>query len=324
MTTHCKLYDTAAMSGDVNLISDRPGMTYDGAIVPPVSVEAVTHGKLDIVTAEGDPVSLASAIAPHPYFGSEVRTLKKVTGGCVVLVRWDVPAPFYATDVADCICSLDASIVTQDSNGVSSWDDQSGTANASPTQATNSLKPVQMLAQADFAGRAVLDFDADHLAWSSYSTPATAAHMFIVLAVDAKPAATANESGAWDMGTSSQSDNSPTTTAPGNVYCGILTSNRYACGDPSEDITKAHILEIRSSNNSQEWEMLINGVQQHLVTSTTTFGWNASGRLGESDGGTLKLAARVAALHMFSGDLTGGEVDFLRKGLATRFGITLP
>ena len=323
---------TAALPGDVDLISARPGYFYDHRPIQSYSLSASTPGTVVLIDAFGN-LSVLPVLKGVQYLvAAPIIGQATSCGDLTVLWREQEPE-FRATHIPDCACWLDAAKVTADAAGnISLWDDMSTATDNSPAQAIVANQPVLIPSHRKFNGLAAVEFNsAKFLQWAGFANATSQVHIFMALALDKSPPQLAVESGLWHLNNSTNSDNYPQveSAAQGNkqeILLGAGSTQRpeittlQHLGSPDTiSLEKAHILEVVAT--TRNWIMYLNGKEIHSRPTGNVFDWNPAGKLGESQSPLFRLKGMVGAFIVYERQLTNTEASVVRCGLADRFKI---
>ncbi len=190
--------------------------------------------------------------------------------------------------------------VTLVSSKVSVWADQGGLGH-DYAQGTAGQRPTV----GTLAGQSAIRFDAvGNAALQVLKGPivsASAAHVFLVMKIDAEPPVT-YQGGLWRFGAAGANNHIPYTD--GNVYDGFGSTVRKGTGNPTLNLsTTVRLYEVITT--SSEWTSKIDG-GAHYTTATNTVGWDAVGSYLGADNyyGAVAMTGHVAEMVLCSAKLT--------------------
>ncbi len=226
---------------------------------------------------------------------------------------------FTPANLTSLYCWLDANAEAfADNDPVGTWTDQSGNGK-SVTQSTSGSKPT--FKTNIINGKPALRFDGtdDVLNWATNAlTGLTAAELFIVLKVDADPAAGATTSGIWTLGSHGGANTDAYPFTDSIIYDGAMSTVRKTTGNPTAVLTNPHIYNIVSM--SGEWTSRINEAV-HFTTATNTVGFASAAMIGLSIASNF-LKGYVAEFILCSAKLTNFKRSQVGDYLATKYGLT--
>lgn len=142
--------------------------------------------------------------------------------------------------------------------------------------------------------------------------------IFVVAQHDDDPASVASEAGWWDCGVTGAATLKVNTD--GAIYDGFGSITRTFTGNPSADLTNAHLYNVITQ--SGEWTSNINGVQ-HFTTGTNTVGWEGTCRFGVGDGDSNWFKGKLAEIIIYNRKLTDPERDTVEAYVSSEYGITI-
>lgn len=123
----------------------------------------------------------------------------------------------------------------------------------------------------------------------------TSGEVYVVMKVEADPAAGDATSGFWELGTSLSSAHVP--YSDGNIYDGFGSTVRKATGDPVASMAAWRLYNVVSADSA--WTNLID-TAVHYGTGANTVGFSPTPKLGSSyNFGTYQLNGYVAELLLF-------------------------
>jgi hypothetical protein len=210
---------------------------------------------------------------------------------------------FVPTEIDGCILWLRSDLsVTLASGKVSSWGDRSGKENHF-VQGVAASRPTYVASHGSFKGQPTLSFDGTD---DSLSTPVDflspgGVDAFWVLKMASDPPGLASETGLERFGTAAQVTHYPFTD--GVVYMGFASSSRKTVGNPTQDLTKAHLLEVISTGS--QYAVTIGGRPE--FSGAGSFAWNTRPIVGESGSSTRWLKGDVAELVFYDRALSDAE-----------------
>jgi hypothetical protein len=128
----------------------------------------------------------------------------------------------------------------------------------------------------------------------------TNGHIFLIVKIDADPAASSATSGLWRIGTdATQNDHYPFTT--GQIFMGPGTNLRVTMANPTTNLTNWNVLEIVT--NSSDYRAILNGSETLFTAPIATIAYTSTPKLGNSIN-TPYLVGYIAGMYMFSAKLT--------------------
>lgn len=197
---------------------------------------------------------------------------------------------FQPTDITGCVLWLDAA-----DRGITTnqWDDKSGQGNHF-TAANASYFP-------SFAGgEASFDGVDDRLTGPNFLSALTDGEMFIVQKRYLDQSTTGNNTGWFDLGSSTELSHFAYLN---QIYCEFGTTLRKACGDPTPDISVYHTYNIWSAPN--DWQLNIDGANQ-FSTVVNTVGFPTTPVIGWSNS-SYRFQGEIKAVIIFDHKLSSVE-----------------
>jgi hypothetical protein len=142
-----------------------------------------------------------------------------------------------------------------------------------------------------------------------------AAHVFIVLSIDADPPASGN-GGLWETGTDASDTHWP--FSDGVIYDDFGTTVRKTVGNPGPALTSVRLYEVITT--ASEWTARLDGAQI-FTTATNTVGWAASSAIGGavSDASGTRMNGKIAERLWFSTKRTAPQLAELYGYFEARY-----
>lgn len=145
----------------------------------------------------------------------------------------------------------------------------------------------------------------------------TAAELFVVIKKNAETPS-GDDAGAWHLGTDSSQDHIPYTD--NNIYCGVFSTSRKSCGNPTPTLADFRLYDIWSA--SSDWAFEIDG-SAFYSTATNTFGGQSAPILGKHSGSILCLSAQVAEFLIYGEKLSAGNRTSVKSYIADKYSLTI-
>lgn len=143
----------------------------------------------------------------------------------------------------------------------------------------------------------------------------TSGEIFIVVARRVDTPTDQVKTGIATFGTNSQNDCYPWTD--GNLYIGFGSTNRFACGNPSLDMsTDVRVLNVWSAPGS--WGLALDGSTLFSTTSNTA-AFTSTALLGKWSGGARYLEGYIPEYALFSAPLSAPDRAALTASLMSTY-----
>lgn len=147
----------------------------------------------------------------------------------------------------------------------------------------------------------------------------TNGHIFLIVKVDADPAASSATSGLWVIGTDAiNNDHFPFTS--GQIFMGPGTNARVTMTNPSTNLTNWNVLEIVT--NSSDYRAVLNGTETIFSSIIATIAYTSTPKLGNSLT-TPYLTGYIAGMYMFSAKLGTTDRAAMVTYINSRFGLSM-
>jgi hypothetical protein len=224
---------------------------------------------------------------------------------------------FLPTEIDGCILWLRSDLsVTVVGGKVSSWGDRSGKENHF-VQGVAASRPGYVANHGSFNAQPTLSFDGadDKLATPVDFVSPGGVDAFWVLKMASDMPAGASETGLERFGTAAQVTHYPFTD--GVVYMGFASNNRKTVGNPGQDLSLPHVLEVIST--SSEYTVMIGGKQE--FNGAATYDWNLRPIIGESGTSTRWLKGDVAELVFYDRKLSDAERAAVMSYFKSRYNL---
>lgn len=217
----------------------------------------------------------------------------------------------------------DAITGLSDGDPVATWEDSS-TNNRDATQSTAGNRPLYKTGIVNSLPVVRFDGSNDYLITSGvagFLSGLSAAEVFLVVKVNADPAAADGSAGLWAM--TGSADNTAFPYTDGNVYDGFGSSVRKSTGNPTLSLASTFRL-YNVVSISGEWTSYVDGTQ-HFTTGTNTVSFGAGdGYLGTSVAlGSIVLAGDIAEFFLFNAKLSTADRQAMNAYIATKYGLTI-
>lgn len=192
-------------------------------------------------------------------------------------------------------------LVLSDGEAIATWPDSSGNG-WDATQSNEAVRPI--FKENIVNALPAVQFNANEFfLFGNLFGGVTEGEVFIVLQVADDPPLNA-QGGIWRFGSSGSSDHYPWTDS--NVYMGWGSSARKSVGNPSQDMTVWHYMNISTTANL--WVMRQNGTQMFSTTSNTV-AFTTTPALGRSTTTSHLFEGYIAAVFMYSSVLSTTDRD---------------
>lgn len=218
--------------------------------------------------------------------------------------------------MADCALWLEGDNVTQASNVVSSWNDKSG--NGRHFAPTGGGEPTYQ-ATGGPSGGPVIYFPTgkDVRRGSDPFGALTAADFYAVLKMDNASTGTGTTNAPWYFCEAASNDLWKFSTGP-NLYCGVVSTTRQTCGNPSQAMTAWHLARVTST--ATEFTVKV-GTQSLYTTGTNTVGFPATCVVGSGlVGSGASMVGHLGLVLMFGSKRSADEDTRIKDYVTARFG----
>lgn len=294
-----------------------------------VTMAVTGHAEAEIYyTMDGSEPSSSSTLYTTGFSISSDTTIRAVAYIDGYPTLYD-SRRIYATSSPSRISGLkgwwkaDAIVGLSDTNPITTWEDSSFS-NADMVQSDSTYKPVYRTNIIN--GLPAVRFDS-HQHFSYPGNPLHgfgSAEVFIVVKVDADPAASQATAGCWNFGGYGDSSFLLWWT-DSNWYDNFATNIRKSTGNPSPSFTSFRLANMWSAPS--EWGRLIDGANS-FSTGTNDVWTQGQWRIGQSSDfygvNYASLKGYIAEVILFDHKLSTADRDAVEAYIASKYALTIP